>query len=91
MTAKFVFRRMSADEFKQALDRAKMSINDFMFVTGRHSHGVSKYLDPNDATSPTLSEIVLLELAAEKDEYRRRMIEIADSRMVEMGHRKDRR
>ncbi|TJW14397.1 MAG: hypothetical protein E5W82_10500 [Mesorhizobium sp.] len=91
MVSRFVFRRWTANEFKAALADARMTINDFMFVTGRHSEGVSRYLDPNRDDAPTLSEMVLLKLAAKDDATRAEIIEIADAQMVDMGHRKDRR
>ncbi|WP_192242864.1 hypothetical protein [Mesorhizobium silamurunense] len=91
MPARFVFRRWSADEFRAAMKTAGLSINDFMFMTGRHSDGVAKYLDPNDSSSPTLAEIVLVTLAGRSPEHRAEIMEIADKQMVDMGHRKDRR
>lgn len=91
MPARFVFRRWSADEFRAGLKAAGLSINDFMFMTGRHSDGVSKYLDPNDTSSPTLAEIVLVKLAGKSPEHRAEIMAIADEQMVDMGHRKDRR
>jgi len=91
MPDRYVFRRMTPDEFGDALRAAKMSRNDFMFVTGRHAHGVQKYFDPNDRSSPTLAEMVILALAAEDPDIRSRMMEIARDFMVDMGPLKDRR
>ncbi|CDX26813.1 hypothetical protein MPL3356_60569 [Mesorhizobium plurifarium] len=91
MPARFVFRRWNADDFAAALKAAGLSRNDFMFMTGRHSDGVAKYLDPNDSSSPTLAEMILVELAGRSPERRAEIMQLADEKMIDMGNRKDRR
>lgn len=89
MPQRFLFHRMDAQEFRQALEDANLSITDFQFITGRHVRDMDQYKDPNAERSPTLSEIVLLTLARDP-ELRRQIIEIADARMLDIGNRKDR-
>lgn len=62
---RYSFRRLSPAEFNTALAESGLSIRDFMYLSGRHSHAVAKFQGKTDRDDqrPLMSDVLILELA----------------------------
>lgn len=65
MVYKVTKRKMSAQDFGQALNDAQITLDDFVRLTGRHRAAAHRYLTGEDQNGPTLSEIVIVEFLAD--------------------------
>lgn len=81
MPTKYNHRRLTPREFSHLLRRAGMKINDFLFVTGRQSLAVGRFLSEAGLPSPytpTMGDALILELAARDPDMLERMLAIAN-------------
>lgn len=86
MPSKYHHRRLSQSEFNALRREANMSLNDFLYLTGRHGKVVSAFMrsDADDPDSnahrwiPTMADALILELAARYPPTLELMRQIAD-------------
>lgn len=80
MPAKYHHRRVTPAEFTGLMRRAGMKMNDFLFLTGRHVEAVSKFLssERNAPFTPTMGDVMILEMAARDPDALDKMTEIAN-------------
>lgn len=80
MPTKYFHRRVTPREFSLLMRKAGMRVNDFLFLTGRSIIQVSKFLDdePNPSYTPTMGDVLLLEMAARDPNTLDRMMAIAN-------------
>ena len=91
MNKKYHHRRLGSIEFRVLMHRAGLSLNDFLFLTGRRVTQVKPFLDgaENPTWTPTMGDVMLLELCARTKSARARMIEIANEYSTSTERRSD--
>ncbi len=63
-------RKLTADDFRDLLDRANVSHDQYKMLTGASAAQLEAYLDDEHEATPGLGEIVLMELMlADPDIY----------------------
>lgn len=77
MAYKVYKKNMSPQEFGEALNDAGITLDDFVKLTGRHRAQAHRYLTGEDASGPTLAEIVIVEFLADNPGMVQPMLEIA--------------
>lgn len=79
-TNKYYSRKVMPEEFNELLRDSGLKIRDFMALTGRHSNMVAIYQgkvsNPGNQ-APTMSDILVLEVAKRHPEMRDVMLDIA--------------
>lgn len=83
---RYRFRKIRPEQLQALLDKADATVDDFMYVTGKGQTQVNGFLDSsrNDYT-PTMGEVILLELAARGLIHIDKMCEIADEYFLDTG------
>lgn len=79
--SRYDFRRLSPAEFTQLRKAAGLSVRDFMFLTGRHSHLVAQYhgeTAKNDQR-PSMGDVMIMELLVRDPDLAPLMFDIANS------------
>lgn len=82
MATKYRFKRIAADEFAALKQAADISLNYFIFLTGRHATAVLTFLNPEGRDSdrspyhPTMGDILILELLKKQPDLLPDMLEI---------------
>lgn len=78
---RYEHRRLTPEEFTKLRRASDLSIRDFMFITGRHSHLVAQFHGEaarNDQR-PSMGDVLILELAKKHPWLVDEMIDIANS------------
>lgn len=89
---KYRFRRLSPDEFRAMMNKAGMSINDFLFLTGRHSAQIMKFLGGDeDQWRPTMADILVVETAGMSEKNKSALMRIAGKYLVDEATTEPRR
>lgn len=80
MPTKYFHRRVTPKEFSALMHKAGMRLNDFLFFTGRQSLAVGRFLSnqPNAPYTPTMGDVMLLELVARDPSMKDVMLDIAN-------------
>lgn len=72
-------KKLNGAEFERLRRSSKVSIRDFMFMSGRHSRTVASFRgDIEGAESPVMSDVMLLELVKRHPETYDMMMDIAN-------------
>lgn len=84
----FKFRRVDAAEFKALLDRADMTVSDFLYFSGRRRDQVGVFLGGRDTKEraiyiPTMGDMQLLHLAILYPDIKQAMERISDTYHLE--------
>jgi hypothetical protein len=81
---KFDHRRLSPAEFRALLKRSRLSLRDFLYLTGRRREQIESYIeDDTRSFIPTMGDVLILELAALDSANVDDMMEIVDGYWLE--------
>lgn len=83
MRDRYFHRKITPGEFRALLAKGRMKVRDFMFVTGRTYHQVNDFLlgantENRRAYTPTMADVVVLELCARNPAMLDQLTEIAN-------------
>lgn len=78
--ARYQFRRLSPAEFMALRRAASVSVRDFMYLTGRHSHLVAQYHGETDKSDqrPSMGDVLILEILRRRPDLYDAMMDICD-------------
>lgn len=83
MPRKYRYRQMDAQEIRQLISEAGLTISDLCKLFGQDYMRIKKYFDPNDSTvNPTTPEMVVLDYLAEYPEATEIMLDMVEVRIV---------
>lgn len=88
---KYTHRRVTPDEFRALLASAGISVRDFLFLTGRAFDQVDgfvrqKALGDRRAYTPTMGDVLLLEVASRHPGMAQTMNDIVNEYSAENGN-----
>lgn len=76
---KFEYRRLGPAEFKALLKRSTLSLDDFIYLAGRRREQIEYFIEGDTRHySPTMGDVLILELATLDDANIDDMMEIVD-------------